>query len=400
MNIFIGWSGKYSQEMALALQAWLLDLFLEINTEFRVDVCSSAQPGRIWWNELNEMLNRATGGIWCLTQQSLSSDWLLFEAAQISARNKGFVFHYSLDIDPKEIPPPLGIFHTLKADREGTRILAQKLYEELPGEKKDYNYFQERFEYKWPALSAKLDHIYKEGANLGGDSELQRFEKTVQQNSNNNHKAREIASVIPDIKQNECFVIALCGSAAIGKSTFADRLAFTLNNERGYTVSILPTDAFAKTRAEKMRLHLQGYEQRSHDLEKLNQCVGELIAGKSVEYRPYQHENGKPGDPKLVQPTSILIVEGVYSFAPMNYHKIGWSSGSKKVRGCRVYLHAEPGKAQELKFAADVTKRNKSVEEAFAELSKNYDSYDKYIKKIYYDQTDYVFRVTRYWAYS
>lgn len=84
MNIFIGWSGEYSREMARTLRDWLRDLF----KEFRVDVSLSDSPGRLWWNELDNMLNSAGGGIMCLTRKSLLSTWLPFEAGRISARER------------------------------------------------------------------------------------------------------------------------------------------------------------------------------------------------------------------------------------------------------------------------------------------------------------------------
>lgn len=397
MNIFIGWSGEYSREMARALKDWLRDLF----KEFRVDVSLSDNPGRIWLNELDNMLNCAGGGIMCLTRKSLLSTWLPFEAGRISARKKGFVIPYYLDIDPNEITFPLGLFQALEANEDGTWDLVLKIYEELPGDRKDDDDFRKRFEDKWPTLFEKLKAISREVATISGDSELQLFESAVKKGSNNYSKVKEIVRKIPDINQNQRFVIALCGSAAIGKSTFADHLACELEKtKKGHTVSILPTDAFALSRPEKRERRLQGYEPVSHKLERLNRSVGELIAGKQVTYQPYQHENGEFADPKVVEPARILIVEGVYSFAPMEEHNIEWLPGKREgVSGVRIYLHAEPGKAQELKFAADVTSRGKSVEEAFKELEKNYASYNEHIKEKYYLKATWEIEVKQYWAY-
>jgi uridine kinase len=348
------------------------------------------------------MLNRAGGGIMCLTRKSLLSTWLPFEAGRISARKKGFVIPYYLDIDPNEINFPLGLFQALEADEDGTRDLVLEIYEALPHKRITVVDFRKRFEDKWPTLLKKLEATSREVARIRGGSQLQRFESAVQEGSNNYHKAEEIAEEIAgkkyDINQHERFVIALCGSAAIGKSTFADHLAWILETKKRQTVSILPTDAFSFPRALKRANGWQGYEPISHKLKELNEAVGKLIAGNSVICNPYQHETGTRAAPKEVQPAKILIVEGVYSFAPMNDHEIGWRPGDR-VAGCRIYLYAEPGKAQELKFAADVTSRGKSVEEAFKELGQNYASYDKHIKKIYHPQSPWEIEVNQYWAY-
>lgn len=398
MNIFIGWSGKYSLEMAGALEKLLGDLFEEFKEEFRVAFLSTL-PGREWWNELNNMLNSARGGILCLTRQSLASLWLPWEAGRISAKENGFVIPYCLDIDLEKIPFPLVQFQALKADKEGTRILVKNLYKELPATRKsnnDLTRILDRFELEWPEFSDKLEEISR---SIGGGSQLQLFESAVREWSNNDHKAEEIVGIIPDINPDERFVIGLCGSAAIGKSTFAGRLASAIKKKKEYTVSVLPTDAFALSRDDKKKYRLQGYEQDSHDLELLKWSVGELIGGNPVCIEPYLHETGRFGAPKLVQPASILIVEGVYSFEAMNYHKIEALPGRKK-GGYWVYLDAEPEKAKELKFAADVTSRNKSVEEAFKTLDKNYDSYYRNIRGKYYDLSNYKINVTRYWAYT
>jgi len=400
MEIFIGWSGKYSKSMAIFLKQWLEDLF---QGSIVFNVCSNEKPGRIWWNDLEDMLKLAKGAILCLTQESVSSNWLEWEASQIYAKKIGFIIPYCLDdISLKEVSSPIRQFHMLSANKRDTWNLVRKINEESGYKKKDEKSLSDKFNSNWYLLSERFEEISKELLiKRNCDSHLQKFESAVLTLSNNYNKALEIVNQLPELNQEQRYIIALCGSAAIGKSTFADLLAYAIKNKTEHSVTVLPTDAYALSRAQKKEMGLQGYEPDSHNLQELRKSVWSLINGKKINIKPYQHEDGRFGKSRSIEPAKILIVEGVYSFDPMNYYKLeSLPENNKFVGGCRIYLYAEPGKAQELKFAADVTKRNKTVEEAFDKMNVNYESYNEHIKKKFYKFADQQIEVKGYWLYS
>src|ERR1700733_568681 len=111
------------------------------------------------------------------------------------------------------------------------------------------------------------------------------------------------------------FVIAVAGSVAVGKSTFA-RVLRTLLAQTGRTVELVATDGFLwpTTILEKRNLmHRKGFPE-SYDLERMLVFLAELKEGKSELRLPvYSHElyDIVPGQVQTICQPRVLILEGL-----------------------------------------------------------------------------------------
>lgn len=111
------------------------------------------------------------------------------------------------------------------------------------------------------------------------------------------------------------FVIAVSGSVAVGKSTFA-RVLRALLAQAGRTVELVATDGFLWSTAILERrnlMHRKGFPE-SYDLERMLGFLGELKEGKSELRVPvYSHElyDIVPGRFQTIDQPQVLILEGL-----------------------------------------------------------------------------------------
>src|SRR5258706_11683 len=111
------------------------------------------------------------------------------------------------------------------------------------------------------------------------------------------------------------FVIAVAGSVAVGKSTFA-RVLRALLAQTGRTVELVATDGFLWPTAilEKRNLMRRKGFPESYDLERMMVFLAELKEGKSELPVPvYSHElyDIVPGQFQTINQPQVLILEGV-----------------------------------------------------------------------------------------
>jgi len=111
------------------------------------------------------------------------------------------------------------------------------------------------------------------------------------------------------------FVIAVAGSVAVGKSTFA-RVLRALLAQAGRTVELVATDGFLWPTAvlEARNLMLRKGFPESYDLERMLVFLAELKEGKSELRVPvYSHElyDIVPGQFQIINQPQVLILEGL-----------------------------------------------------------------------------------------
>src|SRR3984957_9921160 len=111
------------------------------------------------------------------------------------------------------------------------------------------------------------------------------------------------------------FVIAVAGSVAVGKSTFA-RVLRALLAQAGRTVELVATDGFLWPTAilEKRNLMRRKGFPESYDLERMLVFLAELKEGKSELRVPvYSHElyDIVPGQFRTINQPQVLILEGL-----------------------------------------------------------------------------------------
>jgi type I pantothenate kinase len=119
------------------------------------------------------------------------------------------------------------------------------------------------------------------------------------------------------IKANDVrpFVIAVAGSVAVGKSTFA-RVLRALLAQAGQTVELVATDGFLWPTAILEKRNLMGRKgfPESYDLERMLAFLAELKDGKpGLRVPVYSHElyDIVPGQFQTISQPQVLILEGL-----------------------------------------------------------------------------------------
>jgi hypothetical protein len=86
MKVFICWAGPLSKEMALILRQYLPNMIQ------RLDIFMSQhdiESGARWNAQLIQELSSSNFGILCLTPESITSEWLLYEAGALTKHIEG-----------------------------------------------------------------------------------------------------------------------------------------------------------------------------------------------------------------------------------------------------------------------------------------------------------------------
>jgi uridine kinase len=131
----------------------------------------------------------------------------------------------------------------------------------------------------------------------------------------NSRKLNQITTEVRKTSGNAPFLVALDGRSGAGKSTLARQLAAELG------ATVVEGDDFyaggseaewdARSAAEKAALCIDWRRLRSEALEP-------LLAGSPATWHPYDFETGAAQAPhtRSAQPTSVIILDGVYSGRP------------------------------------------------------------------------------------
>jgi hypothetical protein len=81
MRVFISWSGDLSRQLAQALHNWLPGALQYVKPYFTP---ADIEKGAKWDTEISKELGQSTVCIIALTRESLTSQWIMFEAGAIS----------------------------------------------------------------------------------------------------------------------------------------------------------------------------------------------------------------------------------------------------------------------------------------------------------------------------
>jgi hypothetical protein len=107
--------------------------------------------------KLAEELGTAGFAITCLTPENVSAAWILYETGAVAHRFKNRACPYLLDLEPAQVPPPLGKLQCARADKQDTLKLLRSIDEvadQRLGER-----LSRVFEQWWPALEQRLRAI-------------------------------------------------------------------------------------------------------------------------------------------------------------------------------------------------------------------------------------------------
>ena len=165
MNVFITWSGALSREMATILREWLPLVMQEIQPFVSSE---DIRKGNRWLREIQEELNGARYGIACLTRQSLSEPWLLYESGALSKDlSEGVLWTILFDgLGPADIEGPLRQFQHTTATRDDFWRLVESMNRQLERSLPEAR-LRQTFEQFWPNLEQRVHGAAERHKNAG-----------------------------------------------------------------------------------------------------------------------------------------------------------------------------------------------------------------------------------------
>src|SRR5215831_919025 len=123
--IFISWSGERSKQLGLAIRQWLRRVLQSVEPYFtEVDI----DKGAAWHTEIAEALKKSNVGLIILTQDNLTSPWIMFEAGAIARSvERPRVCPILFGIRTADLSGPLSLFQAAEFSQEGLRSVVSTI---------------------------------------------------------------------------------------------------------------------------------------------------------------------------------------------------------------------------------------------------------------------------------
>ncbi len=177
MRVFVSWSGELSHEVALTLRGWLPNVLqaveLYVSSE---DVTKGAR----WFADVSGELERASFGIICLTRQSLSAPWVLFEAGALAKSiAQSRVTPLLIDLTAAEVQGPLAQFQSTATNEADVRRLVKAINAHSGETQLKDAQVEAAFAKWWPDLAQSLEVAVQEQRNDGDAQPKPRSEQDI-----------------------------------------------------------------------------------------------------------------------------------------------------------------------------------------------------------------------------
>jgi hypothetical protein len=174
MKVFISWSGELSKQLAEALRNWLPATLQYVKPYFTP---ADIEKGAKWNDEVSKELEAAKVCIIALTRESLSSQWVMFEAGAIS-RGQTPVCAILFDIEPTDVQGPLESFQATKFSKKEILQLLHTINAKAEDRALDETTLKNVFEKWWPDLEDQLNEII-EAAKIRPKSQKVRDDRSL-----------------------------------------------------------------------------------------------------------------------------------------------------------------------------------------------------------------------------
>jgi hypothetical protein len=157
MKVFISWSGEYSRQLAEVIHWWLPHVLQFTKPYFTP---ADIDKGKRWNAEISTELGHSKIGIIAMTQESLTSPWIMFEAGAISkVVEEGMVCPIVFGIEKTDLVGPLASFQAIAFNRTEVRQLLTTINKEAKEAGLKERSLDETFDMWWPALEKKVEAI-------------------------------------------------------------------------------------------------------------------------------------------------------------------------------------------------------------------------------------------------
>ncbi len=157
MRIFISWSGNRGKKIAKRLKNWLPFINQKFDPWFSEQDIAS---GSVFIKEINDQLRDSKFGIICLTPESITAPWVLYESGAIAnAFDDSKVCPYLIDVRKTELSGPLSQFQACEAIKEDTLKLITDLNKLMGESELSENQLLTTFERFWPDLEGHIKSL-------------------------------------------------------------------------------------------------------------------------------------------------------------------------------------------------------------------------------------------------
>ncbi|UTV26404.1 TIR domain-containing protein [Photobacterium atrarenae] len=164
MKVFISWSGDTSRRVAEVIREWLPTVLQTVKPYFTPN---DIEKGTRWSSDIASELDDSLAGIFCVTSDNLSSQWLMFEAGAISKKvDQSLVCPILIGMDNSDINGPLTQFQTTLFEKSDFKRLVFDLNKANSSNVLEESVLHTVFEKFWPELEEKVSKIiHSIGAN-------------------------------------------------------------------------------------------------------------------------------------------------------------------------------------------------------------------------------------------
>jgi len=121
VKVFISWSGQLSGEIGKEFRDWLPSVIQAVEPYLSP---ADIEKGKLWYTDIANELEGTDFGLFLMTENNLSSPWIMFEAGALSKQvGISRICPILFNIENTDLQGPLTQFQTTKFNRDEIRML-------------------------------------------------------------------------------------------------------------------------------------------------------------------------------------------------------------------------------------------------------------------------------------
>ena len=163
-------------------------------------------------------------------------------------------------------------------------------------------------------------------------------------------------------------VIGVAGDSGCGKSTFLGRLRDLFGE--GFMTVICLDDYHSLDRKQRKETGITALDPRANNFDLMYEQVKALKEGKSVMKPIYNHETGMIDPPELIEPTKVLVIEGLH---PIYDQRV------RELLDFSIYLDLSDEVKAAWKIQRDIAERGHSLADVMQAIAIRRPDFEAYI---------------------
>ena len=165
MQVFISWSGTQSKAIAEVFRSWLPGVLQFVKPFFTPN---DIEKGARWQNEIASSLSDCSVGLFVMTQESVSSNWLMFEAGAVSKTlDQTRVCPMLFGIGTTDITGPMAQFQAAEFSKTDVFTFLTTVNKAAGEEGLPQKVLESVFEKWWPDLESGVAEAQRSSGDAG-----------------------------------------------------------------------------------------------------------------------------------------------------------------------------------------------------------------------------------------